>query len=74
MPKDKKACKVTEITPAMIAAGVIGLNEVIVGEDLDSDVVYHIFDRMVAVASLICPENANAVSRVATKRATVFVK
>ena len=55
-----KACKVTEITPAMIAAGVIALNEVIVGEDLDSDVVCHIFDRMVAVASLICPENANA--------------
>ena len=44
---------VIEITPAMVDAGVTALREMIVGEDLDSEVAHHIFLRMSAVASLI---------------------
>ena len=58
MIKPSKACKVTEITPAMIEAGVFGLREMIVGEDLDSDVVRHVFARMAAVASLVAREQS----------------
>lgn len=66
MTKPQPACKVTEITPAMIEAGVKALREMIVGEDLDSEVVRHVFLRMAAVASLVCCNSAKATSRVLT--------
>jgi hypothetical protein len=73
MTKDQTACKAIEITPAMIEAGVSAFREMVVGEDLDSEIVRHVFLRMVESTSLICCFSAKAASRVLTSTSVTCI-